>query len=254
MTLKLSEKPKQLFSTGLIIGAGCLTSISSAQADFAGFRVGADAWMQEWTDTKVSDGTDSASLDDSLDSKDVNISIYAALEHPLPLLPNIRVRATDLEIDESSEQSFTLGGAAITPATDIEADLSHQDFTLYYELIDLVVSLDLGFTMRKFDGGVEFSNAGTVVNEVKLDDWIPMVYGATGIDLPFTGVSLNIEVLTTDFDDTKNTDYKVGIGYELGLGLAVELGYRRFTLEREDDDKQFDATVEGAYGSLLYRF
>jgi outer membrane protein len=238
----------------LITGVTSLFACSSLNADIVGFRVGGDIWMQEWDGTKVTDGTDSANLDDSLDSKNSNGSIYAAIEHPLPVLPNIRVRATELEIDETSQQSFTLGTAAITPTSKIEADFSHQDFTLYYELIDLVVSLDLGLVMRKFDGGVTFKNGGTVVNEVKLDDWIPMIYVATGIELPFTGWSINIEALSTDFDGTKNSDYKVGIGYEIALGFAVELGFRRFAIEHEDNDKTFDATVEGAYGSLLYRF
>ena len=232
----------------------CALLCVPATADIVGFRVGADIWAQEWDGTHVSDGGSPENLDSALDSTEANTSLYAAIEHPLPLLPNFAVRRTDIDIDERSDRNFTLDGSAITTNTDIEIDLSHEDVVLYYELIDLVISLDLGLTLRHFDGGATFREGGSTIEKIDVDGWVPLVYAAGGIALPFTGWSVNAEVNALDFNDTRNVDIRVGLGWEIALGFAIELGYRRFELEHEDDDKTLDATVEGAYGSVRYRF
>ncbi|RKW96075.1 hypothetical protein D9B85_14785, partial [Corynebacterium diphtheriae] len=60
--------------------------------------------------------------------------LSVALEHPVPLLPNAKIKYVNL--DSNSEQSTVLN------ASDIE--LNNIDYILYYELLDTVVHADVG--------------------------------------------------------------------------------------------------------------
>ncbi len=84
---------------------------------------------------------------------------YIALEHGIPLLPNVRLAHSDIQESAFNTLSNTISlGGAVFPAgaqlaTDI--DFSPTDLTFYYEILDNWVNLDIGLTVRKFDGKLE---------------------------------------------------------------------------------------------------
>ncbi|MFI7968725.1 hypothetical protein ACFMKD_32770, partial [Acinetobacter baumannii] len=70
--------------------------------------------------------------DQDLDQKG-NAQISLAVEHPIPFIPNAKIRYVNLDTETKSE---TLGQA------NYKVDLDHSDFILYYELLDNIVSVD----------------------------------------------------------------------------------------------------------------
>jgi len=81
-----------LFRNSLFITL--LTPSVFATADIVGFSAGLGIW-QSTPDGAL--GTTSISLDNDLNLQEENANYaFVALEHPVPLLPNIRISYTDL--------------------------------------------------------------------------------------------------------------------------------------------------------------
>jgi len=236
----------------------CVAAVAAvaAQADILRVEVGVNAWQQDYAG-QVQDGADSLSLQQTLGyDDDSGLSVYFVLEHPVPLLPNVRLQRTELDTSAvkalNAQVEFDgevyLVGADVTSAL----DLSHTDATLYYEVLDNLVSLDVGLTVRKFDGGIKLSAAGASSGG-DLDDIVPLVYAAARVDLPFTGLYAAVDVNALSSGDASLVDYEASLGMELAMGLGLKLGYRNFDLDYEDDpDEKADVQVSGLFlGAFL---
>ena len=79
--------------------AGAL-SPALAQADTVlGWRLGLNAWQQQY-EGDVQSGPSVVDLEDDLGYDDeIGPSLYLALEHPVPVLPNILLQRTEMESD-----------------------------------------------------------------------------------------------------------------------------------------------------------
>jgi outer membrane protein len=240
-----------------LIIAGLASVISTtASADFIGFEVGAYAWQQNY-DGIVQSGTDIVDLEQQLGFDDeTNNSYYVLLEHPVPVLPNVLLQHTELDISaDSTTSGFTFEGIDFSGTTISSiSDLSHTDITLYYEILDNWVSLDVGLTARIFEEGVEISSiAGDA--SLDIDQTIPLLYLAAKIELPLTGLYVSADANGIGYSGDSFIDYRINIGYETSIGLGAELGYRSFDLDYEDDDDEFaDLTIDGAYVGVFYHF
>ncbi|WP_372860987.1 TIGR04219 family outer membrane beta-barrel protein [Spongiibacter sp.] len=224
----------------------------SAQADVVGASAGVYQWKQNW-EGDIKSGGDEIDLNDDLGYDDDNgNSFYVALEHPIPVLPNIRLQRTDIEISERStlERSFTYDGKVYVATEDVDSttDLGHTDATLYYEILDNWVNLDVGLTIRMFDG--EASIKGTSgEGSVDLDAPVPMLYGNARFNLPLTGLYAQAIGNVISVGDNSVTDMTVGLGYEVAI-VSLEVGYRSFDVSLEDDDDEANVTVDGIYFGL----
>lgn len=226
-----------------------------ASADALGLRVSAGLWAQDFSGT-VQDGFTRIDVQDDLRMDDENNNVFTVnIEHPVPFLPNLRVRHTALEQDASASlvrdidfdgQLFRLD---IDVASDI--DLSHTDATLYYEVLDNWVSLDLGLTARAFDGEVSIRSASNFASE-EIDEVVPLVYLRTAFQLPLSGLSVGAEANAIGYDDDSFVDASGFIAYQSGLGLCVEVGYRVIQLDIEESDIIADVEVDGGYVALGY--
>ncbi len=136
---------------------------------------------------------------------------------------------------------ITFEGKTFNGAIDSTVDFTHTDGTMYWELLDNVVSLDLGITARVFDGELTIQNASQT-SSIKIDAGLPLLYGAVQADLPLTGFYAGAELNHFSLSGSSVQDAAVKIGWESDLGLGVEAGYRtlRFSLDDLDD----------AYGDL----
>lgn len=245
-------------STTWMMTSLCALALSStAAADVLGFRLGAYKWQADLEGT-VRAGSERVSIQRDLGFDDDNFTvIYAAFEHPLPLLPNVAVARTDLDTSATARpgKAFDFDGQLFTPFDRINTnlDLSHTDVTLYYELLDNWVSLDAGLTIRRFDEGVSLAATGRNAS-LDLDETLPMLYLAARVDLPFSGLYAGVEANAVRYSDNELFDYRAHLGYVTHFGLGLELGLRSFDLTYDDGDDEADVTIEGAYGSLLYRF
>ena len=107
----------------------------ATQADIVGATAGAYMWKQSW-EGDVKAGSQSVDMNKDLGYDDeTGKSFYVALEHPVPVIPNIRLQHTDLDISEQGTltKSFTFDGKgyAQSEVVDSTTDLSHTDATLY---------------------------------------------------------------------------------------------------------------------------
>ena len=163
----------------LIIGSVAMCIPALASADFIGFRVGASAWNQNYEGT-VQSGPDTLDIQNQLGLDDeTNNSFYISFEHPVPLIPNIKLARTEMDIKEDNiiTENFIFDGIPFRAGNLVttDSDLTHTDLTLYYELLDNWVSLDLGITLRQFDEGISLSykpvaNGPTVSANEEIDE------------------------------------------------------------------------------------
>ena len=244
-----------------------LAACNNVYADsLLGIYIGINSWEQNYDGfIRDLDATDPLLSEVDL-TNDLGISdergnvMYAALEHGVPVLPNFKVQHTELEVNASNQLTRTIeyGGQTFTANTDVnsQADLTHTDLTLYYQVLDNWVSLDLGLTARAFDGFVSIDESlGTQMAEEEFKAVVPLIYIAARFDLPLTGLYAGGHINGLGDGDNSFIDYQLMLGYETDIGFGIEAGFRSLELTLDDiDDIEADITVDGAYGSLFYHF
>ena len=185
----------------------------------------------------------------------------------MPLIPNIKLKYTQLELDgktiltdtfEFDGQDFTVNSEA-----NLMTDFSHMDYTLYYELFDNdLVSVDFGLTVKHFDGDATVSGIVSGKKTTESIDFsapVPLGYLRGEVGLPLTGLSVFAEGNLLAIDDSKIQDYQVGIAWEfvdtLAVDMAIRAGYRSFIIELADvDDISTDLDISGPFAGLQVHF
>lgn len=248
---------KKFTSIKLALAAACLAA-SSAQADtILGLYAGAQYWQVEPEGQFGSNDDQQAAFNYDDDAQG---SFYVALEHPVPLIPNIKIRQTQLEITGSKNMNFDFNGTAFDGNVSTEADLSNTDLTLYYEVLDNgLASLDFGVTVKSLDGEIMVMDDDGTSRTQELSGYVPMGYLAAQVGLPLTGLSLYGDVSVLSIGDHSLTDYQAGIAYafvdNIAVDISAQLGYRSFKLELDDlDGIHSDLEFSGAYAGLEVHF
>ncbi len=236
-----------------------LLSPLAAADTILGVYAGAGQWQGEYSGNAGDPSIDVKSL--GMDEEDNNY-YYIALEHPVPIIPNIKLQKMDITSEQTATiyQSFTIDGTTfiVDPINGTEVasdfDLSHMDIVLYYELLDNWVNLDVGLNIRKFDGHVTAVSEFTS-ESVDLDEAIPMIYAKAQFDLPLTGFSVGLEGNAINYEDNRLTDYSAKLQYmfDSALDIGLEVGYREMSLE-VDEDVTADIQLKGPYAALLFHF
>ena len=238
----------------------------TAQADtLLGLYLGVDGWQSDNSGSFAQDGNlQSFKFDD-----ETFTSYYAALEHPVPLIPNIKLKYTELELngDTTLDETFSFGGSDYVVGTQVGtvSDLSHVDYILYYEIFDNdLVSIDLGVNAKQFDGeitvtGTSQEGGPSTTERVDFSGFVPLVYGRAEVGLPLTGLSVFFEGSLLAIDDSKVQDYQMGVAYALLDNLAIDMdikaGYRSMTLELDDiDDIYTDLDASGPFAGIQIHF
>jgi outer membrane protein len=249
--------------TTLSVALVAICASFSSQGDtLLGLYVGAQAWNMETSGGFSDDGTN-ANFNFEDEAKP---SYYAAFEHPLPLIPNLKVQRTQMDTDGdvTLKSNFTFGGELFSINTDVISDvqLSSTDIILYYELFDNdLISFDVGINAKYIDGEllVIAKDDPTLSGREEFSGPVPMVYSRLAVGLPLTGFGAFVEGSFLSIDDHTLSDYQAAITYSLMENLAIDVtfqvGYRAFTLELEDlDDIYSDLEFKGAYAGLEVHF
>ncbi|MFT5815847.1 MAG: outer membrane protein [Psychroserpens sp.] len=236
---------------------------TNVQADVLGLYLGGQIWDNQASGTF---GDGSSQIDFNLADKKQN-SFFIAFEHPLPLIPNVRIASTSLETKGNTtlKIDFEFDGKTFNQDTNVNADfnVSYLDYTLYYELFDNdLVSFDIGLTGRDFDGDVTVSASSDSVSQsgtVAVTDIVPMIYVRTNFGLPFTNMNLYAQGNLLSIDDHTLYDYEVGVSYELIDNLAVDVninaGYRAVKLELDDlNDLYTNIEFDGVFLGTTIHF
>jgi len=221
---------------------------ANLQAETVGLYLGGQIWQSE---ASGSFGEKHILIDADL-KKEQQSNYFVAVEHPFPLLPNVRISSTTLATTgktTSRQESFSYDDETfhVDVGVDIDAsfNISYVDYTLYYQLFDNgILSFDFGLTARDFDGAVtetetkttvttsndggldaeEHPEHGHIVTEttktvttgkIKTNEVVPMLYVATNISLPLTNLSVFAQGDFLLIDDHSHYDYQVGVSYDL---------------------------------------
>lgn len=241
----------------LILSVLISSLASTAWADFIGLNIGASYWTPDLTGSFNSGTNNTIDLTGDLGLDDPSqTSFQLILEHPIPLLPNIKYQRFELDSSGSNAPGAGLDfeGVTFTGTVTSTFDLSHDDIVLYYEILDNWINLDLGLDLKRFDGEVELIDA-TNSRRVLVDETIPLFYLSARFDLPFSGFYIGADINSIKLGDSNAEDSTFKLGYESDSGLGIEGGYKRFSLEL-DDVNNLDTNLEydGVYLNGYIRF
>jgi len=238
---------------------------TSAQADtLLGLYIGGHMWANEAEGSFGEGETNQATFNFDDETQG---SFFVALEHPIPLIPNIKISSTSLDTMGTGTLagSFTFEGETYDATTSLDTtfDASYVDYTLYYELFDNdLLTFDFGLTARDLDTQINVVGdvAGTSTSaDLSASGIVPLLYLKTIIGLPFTGFNIFAEGNILSYDGNSIYDYQVGVSYALldniAVDLDVNLGYRAVGLKLDDiDDLYSDLTFEGVFLGATVHF
>ena len=195
-------------------------------------------------------------------------------------------------------QALSFGDESFAIGDNVNArfNVSYVDYTLYYELFDSSnISFDLGLTVRDFNGAVTIngskitedtqpnrdgwhescydengelkgdcspnstSNSVTLTGNIKTDDIVPMLYVATNISLPLTGLNVFVQGDYSIKDEYAHYDYQVGFSYNLVRNsrgnFGLTLGYKVVEMQLEDvNNLSTDLEFKGAFIGAIAHF
>ena len=209
-----------------------------------------------------------ADLEDTLHwESNENIFLKAYIEHPVPMLPNVKVAFTQLSHEGKGEvgNDFIWGGIHIPTLGTIEnsLDISKYDLTLYYELLDNWVEADVGVTLGYIDGNIAVT-ALTGLGPISFSQsestdfslFMPTLYGKAKFNIPSTDISLQFEGDVFSYDDTTFYNYEVSARYTFSMGLGIEAGYKAMHLDSKDlvDGLVADMDFTGPYAAVVWDF
>lgn len=244
-----------------ILGLSAIAPVATADT-ILGIYAGAGVWKTDFSGEIGDTGQLSADLEDLGLSDEQNTFYYVALEHPIPVIPNVRLQVNDINLSEESTltQSFVLDGTTYNVSEDVvsDFDLSHTDATLYYEVLDNWITIDLGLTIRQFDGSLEIRSTSSGSVTQTIDETIPMAYLKGQVELPFTGFYVTATGNYISYDGNTLQELQAGVGYLSDgwvLDMGFELGIRNMNLEL-DDVSDIDANIDltGTYASFNIHF
>ena len=189
-------------------------------------------------------------------SEEQDIFLKAYFEHPLPVIPNIKLGYATLSHEGSSSvNDFTWGDTTYNGTIDSSLSLDMTDVTLYYEFLDNWAETDVGLTLRYMSGnmGVRSSQGSDVAD---FSTWVPMVYCKVRFTLPVTDLSFQLEANAISYWDITAYDYELSARYTLAMGLGLEAGYKAFHLNSDDLVNGFNADMDfsGPYAAVLWDF
>ncbi|BCV65241.1 TIGR04219 family outer membrane beta-barrel protein [Shewanella carassii] len=238
---------KTLLATALLAS---LMATSAQAATVVGFKVGADYWKGDASGTFAEKGQPQQEF--NYDSS-AQYSLWFSVEHPVPLLPNLKIRENRLKEDGAmSNANFNFNGHSFSGDVYATADLSNTDFILYYELLDNdLVALDVGGAYKLMDGSFRVADKGHP-EQRDIDSGVVMGYANAEVGLPFFGLYAFADVLA-GINESNVYDYQVGLGWEfdgVALDTRVRAGYREFKFDVNgfngmSSNMQFDGFFAG---------
>ncbi len=245
-------------------------SALTLNADSLGGEIGVGAWQHDpsgWIKypNYVPDNQSKLDLDGDLNlDSDADIYAYAKFEHPIPIIPNVRVayQRNHTAGDGRISRQFTFGDITYSANEPVHSETKFDtiDGTLYYEVIDMGIDLDIGLTARYIDGHAQVRAkdiSGKVVNEDKDFTFVaPMLYANVRIPIPLVeGLSIDAEGNGIGYDGNALYDIQGSIRYIITMGLGVEAGYRYEKIKLDDvNDVDADVEFSGFYGGVVWDF
>jgi len=235
-------------------------------------EVGGGSWSTDAptgtvdTTLGVFDLQDEAKLGSTSD----NTYVWAVIDHPVPIVPNVRIEQVTLK--SSGTNSYTVG--AFTGSVDSELDLSNTDFILYWGVpfatwAPFIDELDIGIGVKSFSGGIlmeETLTGNSLIDESFSGGMVPYAYGKLRIEPPFMmGIGIEGEIKHISYDagsveaTFNETIIKADWGYLFPLPIldiepGIEFGYREMSIDIDSSDITTDVGFKGLFFGAYAKF
>ncbi len=250
-------------NTKLALGLSALLLTNMAVADTISVEAGATYWQYDidgYFNDQSANFFNNIDIKEDLGYDDDNVtSFYILIEHPMPFLPNIRLQKTDLDSAANGvlRKNISIGGITFpisAPVTSL-VSLKTTDVTLYWQVLDNVVDLDIGFNAKYVDGKTSISGNVGNTGTADFSGWVPMLYVGGAANLPLTGLSVGAYGNWIGYQGNNFYDVDVHVKYKTPWFIGVMAGYRSMNLELDDfDNFSSDLTFEGPYAGLYAKF
>ena len=233
------------FTVSLILALSALSG--NANADALGLYIGGGVWDHDPSGYFGTTGDDPINMETNLKYVGEKDSyVYAAFEHFVPFVPNIRIESASMGHTGTSSVTVDFNGQTVNTGSASVINMDTTDAILYWRLLDNWVNFDLGFNARKLDADFTMGAETVAVSET-----IPMLYLAVQFDLPLTGLSIGADINNVSYSDAKYQDIRVRALYEMGV-IGIELGLKTTTLDLKGLDTiessiEFKGMMVGAF-------
>ena len=231
-------------------------------ADFSA-AAGAGVWNAEPSGKAQYKGDRFDVSDDTGLEGSNNFYVWGALEHPLPLLPNVRIERNAFSSSGSKTTSFEFDRTVFTGNIDTDFDLDQLAIIGYYILPIPVVDIRLGLGADTIDGKIAVSGSVGGIGQSRstnLSVTLPIVYAGVRYDFGTLPIGIETDIKYIGYGDSSLSDYSIKIDWtflSFGVDLAVEAGYRAWSLVIDDlsgTDAETDISVAGAFAGLSVVF
>ena len=242
--------------TGMaFLAASFLISSGSQAATILGATAGASYWPSS-INGQIQSGGSAIDLENDLNFERQDVAVlFATLEHPIPLVPNFRVQYSSLAQNTQGNITTSFQNVTFSGPVSTNVDLTHFDFTLYYEILDNWVSLDVGLNAKYFQGNIDIKQNSNLAQQTntELKTAVPMLYASAAFDMPFTGLSLIAEGSGVSYSSNQLYDANIRLREQIAV-FAFEVGYRTLKLKLNDvDGINVDADISGPFVSVMLK-
>ena len=230
---------------------------ASASAHLVDVTAGLWLWGEQPTGDISYVGT-SNNIQDNLGlGRSVKLGGWISLEHPVPLLPNIKFSYTQVSNNGDGRLVADFGGIQVGTPVHSQINLNQADIVLYYSPLNNIVKWDLGLDVKVVDGNAKLTTLNGAFSPVNrsFSGPVPLIYTNVGVTLPFTGLSANAQGAAIAYAGNHLWDIKGGLSYESRFGIGISGGYRYEELKLKNFNQvNVNASVRGPYGAVFYHF
>lgn len=240
----------------LITGCALAALPTIASADVLSIAIGAGVWNEtpDGGIRKITETTDVSVKDNLFWTEESQGYLFATLEHPIPLLPNVRLNYVKLDHTGNGTTAFDFEGVSFSGNVANEFSIEQTDLLLYYEVLDNVVSLDLGLNVRLLDISYSIADDNANATSGSVSAPVPMLYGLIGAT-PWPGVLLSAEGSFISYSGSTVSDFNAKIAYTTNFFVGFEAGYRTQTIELDDvDDTTANLDFKGPFVGAYVKF
>jgi len=255
----------------LSIAAAAIALATTANAGVAGvnFGLGGGQLMSDDPSGIYSDGMNPAvDLTDTLGLEGGdNYYGWAYFEHPVPVLPNIKLEMGKDEYSGTRTINQTILGNTFTGSVDSTMDLSSQDLILYWGVPGTGVlstamplvgfDMDFGLGAKQYKGEIAVTEStGTTSYMSEIDEIIP--YGYLRARVEAFGVGVEGQFKYTSYESNTYQDCVVKADYTFPvtpvIDIGIEGGYKQTKFDVDFSGFVADAETSGYFVGVFAKF
>ena len=233
----------------------CLLAVSApltVNADFLSISAGGGVWNASPSGSfkKVTDPVDVNTNDNLFWDSEAQGYAFITLEHFVPIVPNARLMLTKIDQSGNGNTTFDFDGQTFSGSVSNDFSIEALDLLLYWEVLDNVVSIDLGLNIRNLKVDYTITSTGTSTTD-SLDETVPMLYVLVG-GSPWPDLILSGELSYIAYSGSSISDFTAKVAYTTNFFVGFEAGYRKQKYEFDDVSEtdarlDFDGLFAGAY-------